>query len=275
MKETIFETLKNLNFTEYEAKAYLTLLEESPLTGYAVAKNSGVPRSKIYEVLDSLAIRGDILVSPGNTPQYTPVPAKELIKNRRREAEENFELAEKSLAEFERSANDRENIWNITGRNEILDKVKACISSATKRILLEVWNEEFEELDSVLRQAAKRGVNVTIIAYGEIVSDFANVYLHYMGHEITEEYGGRWIVISGDDSEVVAGIVSLGEDSRAAWTMHVGLVMPITEVMIHDLYLMEIMEKHRELLEESFGKNLVNLRHKFSIYPDFKKHYVK
>ncbi|MBT2700964.1 TrmB family transcriptional regulator [Bacillus sp. ISL-40] len=275
MKETIFETLKNLNFTEYEAKAYLTLLEESPLTGYAVAKNSGVPRSRIYEVLDSLAIRGDILVSPGNTPQYTPVPAKELIKNRRRKAEENLELAEKSLAEFERSANDRENIWNITGRNEILDKVKACISSATKRILLEVWKEEFEELDSELRQAAKRGVNVTIIAYGEIVSDFANVYLHYMGHEITEEYGGRWIVISGDDSEVVAGIVSLGEDSRAAWTMHVGLVMPITEVMIHDLYLMEIMEKHRELLEESFGKNLVNLRHKFSIYPDFKKHYVK
>lgn len=47
-------------------------------------------------------------------------------------AEENFELAEKSLAEFERSANDRENIWNIMGRNEILDKVKACILSAKK-----------------------------------------------------------------------------------------------------------------------------------------------
>jgi sugar-specific transcriptional regulator TrmB len=274
MKENILETLKNLNFTEYEAKAYLTLLEESPLTGYAVAKNSGVPRSRIYEVLDSLAMRGDILVSPGNTPQYIPVPAKELIKNRRMKAEANFELAEKSLAEFERSANDRENIWNITGRNEILDKVKTCILSANKRILLEIWEEEFEELESELRQAANRGVNVTIIAYGKIVSDFANVYLHYMGHEITEEYGGRWLVISGDDSEVVAGIVSLGKDSRAAWTMHIGLVMPITEVMIHDLYIMEIMEKHRELLEESFGENLANLRKKFSIHPDFKKHYV-
>jgi HTH-type transcriptional regulator, sugar sensing transcriptional regulator len=275
MKETIFETLKNLNFTEYEAKAYLSLLEESPLTGYAVAKNSGVPRSKIYEVLDSLAIRGDILVSPGNTPQYTPVPAKELIKNRRMEAEQNFELAEKSLAEFEQSANDRENIWNIMGRIEILQKVKDCIASSKTRILLEVWEEEYEELESELRQAVNRGVNVTIIAYGEIVSDFANLYLHYMGHEITEEYGGRWIVISADDSEVVAGIVSLGKDSRAAWTRHVGLVMPITEVMIHDLYLMEIMKKHRKPLEESFGENLVNLRRKFSIHPDFKKHYVK
>lgn len=83
MEDNILEVLKNLNFTEYEAKAYLTLLEESPLTGYAVAKNSGVPRSKIYEVLDSLAMRGDILISHGNTQQYVPIPAKELIKNRR------------------------------------------------------------------------------------------------------------------------------------------------------------------------------------------------
>ncbi|QGQ45125.1 TrmB family transcriptional regulator [Metabacillus sediminilitoris] len=275
MKENILGTLKNLNFTEYEAKAYLALLEESPLTGYAAAKNSGVPRSKIYEVLDSLAMRGDILVSPGNTPQYTPVPAKELIKNRRKKAEENFEQAEHLFENFERSSNDRENIWNITGRSEILEKVKACICSAKKRILLEIWKEDFSELEFELRNAANRGVIVTIIAYGEIVSDCANVYLHDMSREITEEYEGRWLVFSGDDSEVVAGIVSLGKDSRAAWTMHIGLVMPITEVMIHDLYLLEIMEKHRDILEESFGENLIHLRHKFSIHPDFKKHYVK
>ncbi len=57
MKENMLDILKNLNFTEYESKAYLALLQESPLTGYAVAKKSGVPRSKIYEVLESLVIR--------------------------------------------------------------------------------------------------------------------------------------------------------------------------------------------------------------------------
>lgn len=273
--EHILDTLKNLQFTEYEAKAYLSLLGEAPLTGYAVAKKSGVPRSKIYEVLDNLVVRGDVLVSPGNTPQYTPVPAKELVRNRRTKAEENFDKAEKFFEKFERSANDRENIWNITGDTEILDKVRTCIASTQNRILLEVWKEEFEELADDLREAAERGVNVTIVAYGEVVSDFANVYLHDMSQAITGEYGGRWLVYSGDDSEVVAGIVSLGKESRAAWTMHVGLVMPITEIIIHDLYLMELLNKHRDILEESFGKNLIDLRHKFSIHPDFKKHYVK
>lgn len=274
MKDNILEILKNFNFTEYEAKAYIALLEESPLTGYAVAKNSGVPRSKIYEVLDSLAMRGDILISHGNTQQYVPIPAKELIKNRRMKAEENFKLAEKSLEQFNQSAKNRDNIWNITGHDEILSKVKECILSAKHRILIEVWREEFKELEKELKEAASKGILVTIIAYGEIECDFANVYLHDMSSEITEEYGGRWIVVSTDDAEVVAGIVSLHKDSRAAWTMHQGLVMPITEVMIHDLYIMEIMAKHRELLEESFGKNLINLRKKFSIYSDLKKHYV-
>lgn len=275
MSETLLKTLTKLHFTEYEAKAYLALLEESPLTGYAVAKKSGVPRSRIYETLDHLAGRGDILVSPGTTPQYTPIPAKELIKNRRREANDHFKLAEKSLAEFKQSSHDRDNIWNITGRNEIIDKVKNCIATAQTRILLEVMEEEYEEVEEELRQATLRGVNVTIIAYGDISSDFAHVHLHYMGSAIKEEYGGNWIVISADDVEVVAGIVSLGTDSRAAWTRHVGLVMPITEVMIHDLYLMEIMKEHRDELEKTFGKNLVNLRRKFSIHPDFKKHYLK
>jgi sugar-specific transcriptional regulator TrmB len=275
MKENMLDILKNLNFTEYESKAYLALLQESPLTGYAVAKKSGVPRSKIYEVLESLVIRGDVFVSHGNTPQYVPVPAKELIKNRRLKAEEHFDQAEKYFEKFEQTANDRENIWNITGRSEILEKVKACILSAKKRILLEIWKEDFKEIEAELKQAAEQGVIVTIIAYGDIVSDFANVYLHDMSSEITEEYDGRWLVYSGDDSEVVAGIVSLGNDSRAAWTMHVGLVMPITEVIIHDLYLMEILKKHRELLEESFGKNLIQLRRKFSIHSDFKKHYLE
>ena len=109
-------------------------------------------------------------------------------------AEENFEQAEKFFEKFERSASDRENIWNITGRNEILDKVKTCISSVKKRILLEILKEDFKGLESELRHAANRGVIVTIIAYREIVSDFATVYLHDMSREITEEYDGRWLV---------------------------------------------------------------------------------
>ncbi|MCT9872399.1 hypothetical protein N7568_23805, partial [Paenarthrobacter aurescens] len=89
-------------------------------------------------------------------------------------------------------------------------------------------------LKEELQAAAKRGVEILIVSYGDLVFDFAQVHQHDASEEITNEYGGRWIVLSADDREVVAGILSLGKDSRAAWTMHPGLVMPITEVIIHD-----------------------------------------
>ncbi len=274
MKSSLIATLKNLNFTEYEAKAYLTLLEDSPLTGYAVAKNSGVPRSKIYEILESMVARGDILISRATTPLYTPIPADTLLKNRRAQAEGNFRLAEEALKKFQQTKQNRESIWNIIGHSEIISKLKECIDSAKQRILVEIWEEDYLEVESELRRAAGRGVCITVVGYGTIASDFAEIYTHDMSRDITDEYGGRWIVFSSDDSNVLAGIVSLGENSRAAWTQHQGLVMPITEVIIHDLYILEIMGKHRLLLEDSFGKNLVALRRKFAIHPDFKKHYV-
>lgn len=271
----ILDVLKKLDFTEYEAKAYLALLSNSPATGYAVAKHSGVPRSKIYEVLDSLTARGDVLVSHGNPPLYQALPAKELVASRKAKAEENFLAAEQSLEQFQQSSGEQENIWNITGHDAILQKVNECISTAQKRILVEIWAEDFPVIAAGLEEAAERGVNVSIISYGDIEAPFANIYPHDMSDKITSEYGGRWIVFSADDAQVVAGAISLGDASRAAWTMHRGLVMPITEVMIHDLYIVEMLRAHRDILEVTFGKDLIELRKKFSIHPDHKKHYIE
>jgi len=263
-----------MQFTEYEAKAYLALLEKSPLTGYGTALHSGVPRSKIYEVLGNMVSRGDVVVSHEEPPQYTPLPPNELVQRRKRQSEKLFHSAQKSLEQYCASSDSRGNIWNIAGNDAILDKVSETVKSAQYRILLELWPEEAELLRDNLRTAATIGRKVQIIAYG-ILEDyaFADVMYHDTGAEITEQYGGRWIVCSVDDREVVAGIVSLEQDSRAAWTTHPGLVMPITEVIVHDLYIYEMLSAFRPELEERFGPHLDVLRRKYSIGGKNKKYF--
>ncbi|MDP4098065.1 TrmB family transcriptional regulator [Paenibacillus sp. P96] len=267
MKSEIIKMLQDLNFTEYEAKAYLALLDKSPLSGYAISLNSGVPRSKIYEVLSGLVERGEIMVSHEDPSLYTPLPPQELIRMKKSRLESSFEAAEAALANYSYVSLNRENIWNITGYEAILSRTAEAINRASGRILLEIWTEEAQQLELELRRAAERGVEVLIVVYGELKFDFAQVYPHDSSEEITREYGGRWIVASVDDREVVAGIVSLGTDSRAAWTMHPGLVMPITEVIIHDLYIYEMMQAHRATLEQTFGPNLIELRKKYNFGP--------
>ena len=264
MKLDILNILRNLEFTEYEAKAYLALLEKSPLSGYAVSLNSGVPRSKIYQVLSGLTEKGDVFVSHENPSLYTPSPPTELIAQRKHKAEISFKEAEKALYQYTCTTQDRDNIWNITGHEAIINRIKESIKKATDRILMEIWKEDAEELRKELQQASENGVEIIIVSYGDLDFPFAQIYPHDLSQEITDEYGGRWIILSVDDREVVAGIVSIADDSRAAWTMHPGLVMPITEVIIHDLYIMEILKEHRTLLEASFGPNLIGLRNRFS-----------
>lgn len=259
--------LQELNFTEYEAKAYLALLQKSPLSGYAVALNSGVPRSKIYEVLNGMEERGDVFVSREATALYSPLPPKELIAQRKRHAEACFGMAERALKEYSETSRNRENIWNICGYETILSCGKEIIGRTKKRVLLEVCPEEAEYLKDDLKAAYDRGVEIIIVAYGTLRLDFARIYPHNSIDEIRKEYGGRWMILSADYQEVLAGIVSSGPQSRAVTTTHPGLVMPITEEIVHDLYILEMMKKHRTTLEASFGPNLKTLRDQFNFGP--------
>jgi len=77
----IIEDMKTLGFSEYEAKAYLKLLEEYPVNGYTVSKNSGIPRSRIYEVLESLKDKQIVFEQKKEkSTLYHPLDPKLLVK---------------------------------------------------------------------------------------------------------------------------------------------------------------------------------------------------
>ena len=260
MDPGLFRAVQEIGFTEYEAKAYLALLDESPLSGYKVAQGSGVPRSKIYEVLGGLVRRGAVLVNRGEPVQYAPLSPKELISRRRREMEESLSTAEERLERYAESPDSRGAIWDIEGREEILERAREVAGRAGRSILVEIWEEDAPEFRETLEDASSRGVEVEVVAYGEPDYPFARVYHHDLVDEITSGLGARWIVLSADMREVVTGILSLGESSRAAWTTHPGLVVPTTEIIKHDIYIQEMLDEHRDTLEKSFGPSLIHLR---------------
>jgi len=263
-KPDLIRALQELSFSEYEAKCYLALIGERSLTGYGVARASGVPRSKVYEVLEGMVARGVVIANYGEPTQYAPIAPNELISLRRRETDEAISAAEEGLRHFAASGVNRDLIWDITGRSEILDRLRELIGRAKRLILIQLWAEDAPELRHALAAAAERGVEIVVIAYDDPDLPFTKVYLHEPGAaEVTEEHGGRWIILSADASEVVAGIVSLGGESRAAWTAHPGLVMPITEEIKHDLYIAELLAAHRDILEASFGPGLKMLRDRY------------
>ncbi|HEX6499466.1 MAG TPA: helix-turn-helix domain-containing protein [Micromonosporaceae bacterium] len=65
--------LTDLGLTQYEAKAYLTLLGRDRYTAGELARSSGIPRQRIYDVLGSLTERGLVRTLPGQVVRYTAV----------------------------------------------------------------------------------------------------------------------------------------------------------------------------------------------------------
>ncbi|MBT0160022.1 hypothetical protein G4O51_08560 [Candidatus Bathyarchaeota archaeon A05DMB-2] len=51
--ESVVEQLRRVGLTEYEAKAYLALLNTHLCKATSVSEKSSVPRTEIYAVLDS------------------------------------------------------------------------------------------------------------------------------------------------------------------------------------------------------------------------------
>ena len=68
--DKIYDAIQKLGFSQYESKAYIALLQNSPVTGYELSKRSGVPRSMIYEVINKLNDKGAIYLSPAEPMKY-------------------------------------------------------------------------------------------------------------------------------------------------------------------------------------------------------------
>ncbi len=63
--DSAFEKLRKVGLTEYEAKAYLALLNTHLSTASKTAEKSGVPRTKIYTVLEGLSNKGWVKMYSG------------------------------------------------------------------------------------------------------------------------------------------------------------------------------------------------------------------
>ncbi len=73
-RDELIEILSNeLGLTPYEAKAYVAVLFDGPLSPKGVNQKSGIPRPRTYDVLTSLVGKGLLMEQPGKPSKYLAV----------------------------------------------------------------------------------------------------------------------------------------------------------------------------------------------------------
>jgi DNA-binding MarR family transcriptional regulator len=93
--------LVELGMTRYEAKAYLTLIQRESYAASELATEAGIPRQRIYDVLNSLVARGLARDWPGPVTRYAatdPQAAIERLLAVQRQALSGLEAQSANLA---------------------------------------------------------------------------------------------------------------------------------------------------------------------------------
>ena len=113
--------LQQLGFSEYEARAYLALLQRNPLNGYELAKVSGLPRANIYAVLQKLEERGAIVrLDTPNGTRYAPIPPTELTQRVATRFQQTLNAVQQALEDLATPV-DPEYVWNIRGYTALFE----------------------------------------------------------------------------------------------------------------------------------------------------------
>ena len=175
--DDVFEAL---GLKEYEAQALHELFTLGRTTAPRLAEATGIPKARIYGVLDSLADRGFVEVVPGRPKEYQPKPPDEVLErakeNRRQEYEGYVGRVDGMRADFvdeyaelyEGASDD------ITPTEELFHVVDVGEPSEreTRRLYheaddeLRVLTKGFEYLPGVeraLSDAVERGVEVRVL----------------------------------------------------------------------------------------------------------------
>ena len=168
-KETLQELRERFKLNIYEIKIWTSLLSRGVAAASELAEISGVPRSRCYDVLESLEKKGFIIMKIGKPIKYIAVQPEAVVdrvkKKLEEEAEQQIEMVEK-LAETDifselellhKTGIKRVNVEDITdsvvGRNNVNRFIKDMLLRAKKSVTVVTNEEGLKNKVKVLRKA--------------------------------------------------------------------------------------------------------------------------
>ncbi len=257
--------LRELGFTDYEARAYAALATKQPATAYEIAKVAGLPRANVYAALRNLETRGAIQPVTESPVRYVPVNPQQFFRRIQRST---AGLCDDVVQAMQRSAKAEESayVWIFRGEAEVHAKLMDMIEGAREHIWLKAPVALVEPYAGVLAAAARRGVVIRLIVFGKAVAGLkAHARIQVVPHEGDGKPHGppsdRMLTSTVDSSSML--IASYAGNAKASYARDYSIVYVIETLLLHEIYLAEIHAAFGKQLDARFGAQLGELRRKY------------
>jgi predicted transcriptional regulator len=245
--------LQELGFGDYEARAYVALLQRSPVNGYELAKASGIPRANVYAVLQKLEERGAVVRAdePAGT-RYAPVPAEELIRRLGHRVQGVLQAAQEALDEVSSPAEPAQ-VWTLHGYPALLEHARSLIDATHERLLVAIWPQEAQALAATLAEAAARGVSVTTLCLTACPVECGGCRGRIYPYRTVLDPSSRWLVLVPDGAEVLAGEIGSSAETLSLRTHQALLVELVSGYIRNSIALAAVLQDLGGHLDDLLG----------------------
>jgi sugar-specific transcriptional regulator TrmB len=163
--------LKEFGLTDYQARAYLALLELNTASANKIPAVSRVPRTKIYGIMRQLHDKGLVQIIPETPLKYKAVPFNRFLKRRVSQLKEEADELNQSIEplsdifKVESHVPDEQGKFEMFyGRRNVRNKLRDMYSNAKKNVI-SIGNEQspgriIRTSFSIIEEIAKAGVKI-------------------------------------------------------------------------------------------------------------------
>ncbi len=218
---------------EYEVKIWTALLSKGIATAGEISDISNVPRSRSYDVLESLKKKGFIIMKLGKPIKYITVEPKEVIKRLkskiRKDAEDHIQIVKemegknifKELNLLYKNGIDPIDIselsGSIKGRENIYMHVNSMLKNAKESITISTTADGLKRKYAVfknkLKRLSKKGVKIKIFApIKKDLKDIVNEFSKFAVIKNTDKINARFFIIDGKELLFMTNDESVHED---------------------------------------------------------------
>jgi sugar-specific transcriptional regulator TrmB len=163
MSDSAREVLKKYGLSEYESKAYATLVQLGSASVREICRVAGIPQPRAYDTLEKLESKGLVETQEGRPVIYRAVPPKDAFDRLEKGLKAQTALAVEEFASrygYERSSAD---MWTIKGQTNIVNKIEEMIDSGVNHLQLAVPTEVLEKIKPTLEKAIARKVEASLM----------------------------------------------------------------------------------------------------------------
>ncbi|HDR7950774.1 TPA: TrmB family transcriptional regulator [Bacillus toyonensis] len=245
----IVQQLKKIGFNEYEAKSYVSLVKQGPVTAYQVSKNSGIPRARIYEILDNLVEKGIVMKEEiNNTIRYSPLPVEIFLQKAQSEWQSTYEVISDSLKKLESSEEKSDNrVITLKDKKAIISYCQSLIKKAEKRIVISMWDDMYgglkEELFEVADKVKVQGITL------HVENPIKGLDIHRITPYTETLSTEHWFILSIDSKEMIYG-PALEERNVAFYTDDPVHIYLLEDYVWHDVLVNRLVRSSQDNLEQ-------------------------